>query len=167
MTFCKKNLSFVIVCVFIVACQSGDEEKQAAEDPNSTTTLESLITPEVAPQTSSGTIQDIWVLDSINNIAPDSNYFAHGTPYFDFNLEKNTIGGHTGCNGLSGKIKVNGQKLIFDSLVVSKEVCGDKGFEKKLLSGFRSGKTTYKILNDRLHLNVGAGSNYIFRRIRR
>lgn len=166
MTFCKKILALVIVCVSIVACQSGDKE-QAAQDSNSTSTLESLITPDVAPQTSSGTIQDIWVLDSINNIAPDSNYFAHGTPYFDFNLEKNTISGHTGCNGLNGKVKVNDQKLIFDSLVVSKEVCSDKGFEKKLLSGFRSGKTTYQILNDKLHLNVGPGSNYIFRRIRR
>jgi len=167
MSFCKKILSFVAACIFIAACQSGDKEKQAAEDPNSTTTLESLITPEGAPQTSSGTIQDIWVLDSINNIAPDSNYFAHGTPYFDINLEKNTISGHTGCNGLNGKIKLNGDKLIFDSLVVLKAVCSDKGFEKKLLTGFRSGNTTYKLLNDKLHLNVGSGSNYIFRRIRR
>jgi len=166
MTLVKKILPLITACSFIVAC-SGDKEKQAAENSNSTNSLESLITTDIAPQASSGTLQDIWVLDSINNIAPDSNYFAHGTPYFDFNLEKNTLGGHTGCNGLNGKLKVNGDKLIFDSLVVSKDVCNDKGFEKKLLAGFRSGNTTYKILNDRLHLNVGAGSNLIFRRIRR
>ena len=168
MILAKKNLFFIAVCFFLIACQSGDKEKQAAENPNSTSSLESLITTDIAPQAFSGTLQDIWVLDSINNIKQDSNYFAHGTPYFDFNLEKNTVSGHTGCNGLNGKLKVNGEKLVFDSLVLaSKEVCKDKGFEKKLLSGFRSGNTTYKLLNDQLHLNVGAGSNFIFRRIRR
>ena len=166
MTLFKKILSLIAACSFIVAC-SGDKEKQAEENSNATNTLESLITPDIATQPSSGNLQDIWVLDSINNIAPDSNYFAHGTPYFDISLEKNTISGHTGCNGLNGKLKVNGDKLTFDSLVVSKDVCKDKGFEKKLLAGFRGGNTTYKILNDKLHLNVGAGSNFIFRRIRR
>lgn len=165
MIFIKPALSLMIVCFCIAAC--GDKEKQAAENSNSASTLESLINPNDAIQPSSGTLQDIWVLDSINKKAPDSNYFAHGTPYFDFNLEKNTISGHTGCNGLNGKLKVNGEKLIFDSLVVAKEVCRDKGFEKPLLAGFRSGNTRYKILNDRLYLNVGAGSEFIFRRIRR
>jgi len=166
MIITKKNLFFVAVCVFIVACQSGDKEKQAETDPNSVNSLESLITPDATTQSSSGTIQDIWVLDSINNIAPDSNYFAHGTPYFDINLEKNTISGHTGCNGLNGKLKVDGNKVIFDSLVVAKAVCKDKGFEKKLISGFRSGNTTYKLVNDKLHLSTG-GTNHIFRKIRR
>ena len=169
MIFIRQTVFFMMVPFCISACdQSADKEKQAAENPNATSSLESLITPEGTPQASSGSIQDIWVLDSINKKAPDSNFFAHGTPYFDFNLEKNTISGHTGCNGLNGKVQATGEKLIFDSLVLaSKEVCKDKGFEKKLLSGFKSGKTSYKILNDKLYLNVGTGSEFIFRRIRR
>jgi len=168
MIISKRILALIVICSCMVACnQSGDKEQQAAEDPNATSTLEGLIAPSDPVQTSSNNLQDIWVLDSIDKKAPDSNYFAHGTPYFDLNLEKNTISGHTGCNGLNGKLKVNGQKLVFDSLVVSKEVCSDKGFEKKLLSGFRSGNTRYQILNDKLYLNVGAASEFIFRRIRR
>jgi heat shock protein HslJ len=161
----KKMLS-VLACSLIAAC-AGDKEEQAAENPNATNTVEGLITPEISTQASSGNLQDIWVLDSMNNIAPDSTYFAHGTPYFDLNLEKNTITGHTGCNGLNGKLKVNGDKLLFDSLVLTKQVCNDKGFEKKLVAGFKGGNTSYRILNDKLHLNVGPGSNLIFRRIRR
>ena len=167
MTTGNKILSLVLVYSSIVACNQSDKEKQAAEAPNATSTLESLANPSDAGQPSSTNLQDIWVLDSINKKAPDSNYFAHGTPYFDFNLEKSTISGHTGCNGLNGKLKVNGDKLTFDSLVVAKGICSDKGFEKKLLSGFRSGNTTYQILNDKLYLNVGAGSEFIFRKIRR
>lgn len=165
----KKIAAGIVICVSVTACnQSGDEEKQAGQNPTRTNAAETpLVVPNNSTQTTSGTLQDIWVLDSINNKAPDSNQFTRGTPYFDLNLDKKTITGHTGCNGLNGKLKVEGEKIRFDSLVVAKEVCSDKGFEKKLLTGFRSGKTTYKIINDKLHLNVGAGSEFIFRRIRR
>ena len=165
----KKIVIGIVIWVSVAACnQSGDEEKQAGQNPTSTNASETpLIVPNNPTQTTPGSLQDIWVLDSINNKAPDSNQFTRGTPYFDLNLDKKTITGHTGCNGLNGKVKVEGEKIRFDSLVVAKEVCSDKGFEKKLLSGFRSGNTTYKILNDKLHLNVGAGSEFIFRRIRR
>ena len=167
MLFSKKLLLATVICLSVISCNQSDNE-QAAQNSTSTTTAETpLIIPD-ATQTSSTNLQDIWVLDSINSIAPDSNYFAHGTPVLDLNLEKKTLTGHTGCNGVKGKIKVDGEKIIFDSLkLASNEVCRDKGFEKKLLSSFRSGNTTYKILNDKLHLNVGEGSNFIFRRIRR
>ena len=168
----KKIVFCMVVWFSVAACdQSGDEEKQAGQNSASTNTAETAETPLIVPnnptQTTSGGLQDIWVLDSINNTAPDSNQFTRGTPYFDLNLDKKTITGHTGCNGLNGKLKVDGEKIRFDDLVVAKEVCSDKGFEKKLLSGLRSGNTTYKIMNDKLHLNVGAGSEFIFRRIRR
>lgn len=154
----------MVIWLSVSACNQSSEEKQATTTNAAETPL---IIPNNPTQTTSGNLQDIWVLDSINNKAPDSNQFSRGTPYLDFNLDKKTITGHTGCNGLNGKLKAEGEKIRFDSLVVAKEVCSDKGFEKKLLSGFRSGKTTYKIINDKLYLSVGAGSEFIFRRIRR
>jgi heat shock protein HslJ len=165
----QKIVIGMMMWISTVACdQSADEEQQAGQNSANTNTAESPLTVPANPtQTTSGSLQDIWVLDSINNKAPDSNQFTRGTPYFDLNLDKKTISGHTGCNSLNGKLKVQGEKIRFDSLVVAKEVCSDKGFEKKLLSGFRTGNTTYKIINDKLHLNVGAGSEFIFRRIRR
>lgn len=167
MLLIKKTILVTTICYCAVACnQSGENEPNAAQ--NTAGTAENPLTiPNNPTQPSSTTLQDIWVLDSINKKAPDSNYFTRGTPYFDFNLDKKTIIGHTGCNGLNGKLKVEGEKIKFDSLVVAKGVCNDKGFEKKLLSGFRSGNTTYKIMNDKLYLNVGAGSEFTFRRIRR
>lgn len=164
MLFIKKTLFAIVICISVAACnQSGDKE-QAAQNSTSTNAAE---TPLIIPETPSTTLQDIWVLDSINNKAPDSNQFTRGTPYLDFNLDKKTITGHTGCNALNGKLNVEGEKINFDSLVVLKEVCKDKGFEKKLLSGFRSGNTSYKILNDKLYLNTGPGTLLTFRRIRR
>ena len=156
----KRPLSIVLACVFVIACNQSEDK-----DATATSTTESSLSTSPSPTTAT-TIQDIWVLDSLNNKAPDSNYFSHGTPYFDFNLDKKTFSGHTGCNGINGKLsEVNG-KLVFDSLQFSTEVCKDKGFEKKLLKAFKSG-VTYTILNDRLHMNIDPTTVYIFRKIRR
>ena len=156
----KRSLSIVLACVFVIACNQSEDK-----DATATSTTESSLSTSPNPTTST-TVQDIWVLDSLNNKAPDSNYFSHGTPYFDFNLDKKTFSGHTGCNGINGKLsEVNG-KLVFDSLQFSTEVCKDKGFEKKLLKAFKSG-VTYTILNDRLHMNIDPTTVYIFRKIRR
>ena len=169
MLLIKKTLFVTAICLSIAACdQSGDNEKQAEQTSTTTKVAETPLTiPDNSTQTPSTGLQDIWVLDSINNIAPDSNYFAHGTPYFDLNLDKKTITGHTGCNALNGKLDVKGEKIIFDDLVIAKEVCNDKSFEKKLVSGFRSGNTTYAIVNDKLYLNAGPDFSVVFRRIRR
>ena len=156
----KRSLSIVLACVFVIACNQSEDK-----DATATSTTESSLSTSPSPTTVT-TIQDIWVLDSLNNKAPDSNYFSHGTPYFDFNLDKKTFSGHTGCNGINGKLsEVNG-KLVFDSLQFSTEVCKDKGFEKKLLKAFKSG-VTYNILNDKLYMNIDPGTVYIFRKIRR
>jgi heat shock protein HslJ len=169
MQFVLKPSLFVLACFFIVACgQSGDKENQTTTDQNVTNTSESslTVTPNV-PTTSSTNLQDIWVLDSINSKPFDSSLFHSGTPFLDFNLDKKTVSGHSGCNGINGKLKVTKEKLIFDSLVITKQTCNDKGFEKKLLKGLKSRNLGYKIINDELYLNIELGTVYTFRRIRR
>ena len=163
-TFQIRSLfSIIMIVVFcFLSCKSGDDTNSSDNTPIATD-----ITPITPASSTTTTIQDIWVLDSINKKAPDSNYFDHGTPYFDFNLEKNTVNGHTGCNGVTGKVKVEGENLIFDSLVVTSQTCKNKSFENKLLKGFRSGKTTYQIQNEKLYLKVDPSNEYIFRKIRR
>ena len=159
----SRSLSLILVCICAISCGQSEDQEAVTTTTNATTTESTLGNANI---TSSTNIQDIWVLDSINNIAPDSNYFSHGTPYFDFNLDKKTISGHTGCNGLNGKVNVQDNKLTFDSLDVAKDVCKDKGFEKKLLKAFKNG-VSYTVSNDKMYMNIEPGTVYIFRRIRR
>ena len=165
MSFILKLSTFAFACFFMIACNQSDEN-EAGSNQNA---IAPLIVPNDTSQTpaTTPTLYEIWVLDSINNKAPDSNFFSHGSPYLDFNLEKKTLTGHTGCNGITGKLNVQGEKLIFDSLVVTSQTCKNKDFERKFVNGFKSGKTTYRLLNDNLHLNIGSGTNLIFRKIRR
>lgn len=164
----KRFLPVIIICVCATACNNSEDDQANTTVINTNTAQSPLVVSPGADAavTASSAIQDIWVLDSINNIMPDSNYFAHGTPYFDLNLDKKTISGHTGCNGLNGKLKIEADKFAVDSMKVAKEVCKDKGFEKKLLKGFKNG-IAYNLSNNKLYMKIDAGTVYVFRRIRR
>ena len=171
--FRMKVLAVVTIAAsfFMISC-GGTDENSTASSP--TTNAIPLIVPDNAAPVATPavdtttTIYNTWVVDSINGKIPDSGYFAHGSPYIGFNNETKAISGFVGCNGINGKFKVNGQRLTFDSLTVSSQECKGKGrdFEQKLLAGFKSGKTTYKIQNGLLYLNAGSGSNSIWRKIR-
>ncbi|HEV8272734.1 MAG TPA: hypothetical protein VGQ04_15590, partial [Chitinophagaceae bacterium] len=90
MSFKLKLSAFVLACLSVIACnQSGENEAGSNQNAGTNTAAIPLIVPTDAAQTTATTptIYDIWVLDSINNKAPDSNFFSHGTPYFDFNEE--------------------------------------------------------------------------------
>lgn len=164
----RKILLALVLIAVLYSCQSDDKKKV---DPNSTTTVESALAPDsnsLQPNPPSSTnLQDIWVLDSINNDPMLPEQFSHGTPYMELDTAANIAKGHTGCNSFNSSLKINGNKITFEKLVALKQVCNDKGFEKNFLKGLRSGNVTYKILNDKLYLNTGLNSVYVFRRIRR
>ena len=165
-------LSFTFICFSIIGC-SGDDQ-QNGTDQNAPNTLESLLNPNASSTaTTPGTTQasnkldDIWVLAMVNSEQKYEVNLVNNTPVLDIDSAKNTMSGHTGCNSLSGKLKVHGNRLVFDSLrMTSTQPCKDKGFEKKLVSSLKSGNTTYRIVNDTLHLSLG-GAELIYRRIRR
>jgi len=165
-------LSVASLSICFIACK-GDEN-QNGTDQNAPNTLASLINPNAnsatatSTTTGSASINDIWVLAAINSKEKYDVNFVNNTPVIDLDSAKKSMSGHTGCNSLSSKLKMAGNKLIFDNLkLTSSQPCNDKGFEKKLMSSFKSGNTTYKISNDSLYLNVGAGAEFIYRRIRR
>ena len=166
------TLSFVFICSCFFAC--GDDEQQNSTNQNASNTLSSLINPNANSATpttnanpSLNTLQDTWILAMINSEQKYEVNLVNNIPLLNLDSAKSSMTGHTGCNGLSSKLRVRGNKLVFDSLrVTSSQPCNDKGFEKKLVSSFKGGNTTYKIVNDTLHLSLG-GAELIYRRIRR
>jgi len=165
-------LSIVLTSFYFVAC--GDDE-QNGTDQNAPNTLESLINPNAnsatnpttAAKVSSGSLQDLWVLSRINSKQNYNVNLASNVPTLELDTAKNSLSGHTGCNSLSGKLKIRGNKLLSDDVkLTSNQPCTDTGFEKKLISSFKSGNTTYKLVSDTLYLNVG-GAEFVYRRISR
>lgn len=170
------SILFFSGSLYFVSC-SSDEQKNGT-DQNAPNTLESLINPNANTSNPSATIssvsqgstsvQDIWVLAGINSKEKYDVNLVNNTPMLDLDSAKSSLSGHTGCNSLSGKVKIKGNTLLFDSVhLTSNQPCKDNRFEKKLLSSLKSGSTSYKIVNDTLSMNVGGGTNFYFRRIRR
>lgn len=168
------SLAFVFFC--FIGC--NEEAQPTSTDQSASNTLESLINPNTESATGTTTatpvvqgsmsINDIWVLSRIASLENYEVNLATNVPMLDIDSTKKTIKGHTGCNSLEGKLKVRGNKLLFEKVqLTSNQECNDKGFEKKLLGSFKSDRTTYKILNDSLFLNVGGGAEFVYRRIRR
>jgi hypothetical protein len=63
---------------------------------------------------------------------------------------------------------MQGEKISFDSLVFAKQTCKkNSNVEKKIVRGFKKGNLGYKIVSDKLYLDIEPGSVFIFRRIRR
>jgi len=167
----------IFTAISFVACNGDDQ--QNGTDQNSPNTLESLLNPNAnsaTPATStnamttSGTksVNDIWVLAGVNSKEKYEVNLVNNTPMLTVDSIKSNITGHTGCNSIEGKIKIQGDKLVFNNVkLTSNQPCNDKGFEKKLLSSLKSGPLSYKIANDTMSLNVGGGAEFLFRRIRR
>ena len=144
-----KLSTVLLICFFIIACgQSEDKEAGSNQNATSTNTTENPLTIPANPiptTSTSQTIYAVWVLDSVNNKLIDSTQFSgRGKPYFNFDLEKKSLAGFTGCGGINGKLKTQGEKLIFDSLVVTNQDCKIKDFEKKLLLDLKAEKQRIK-----------------------
>lgn len=167
-------LFFTIISLAFLACNSNDQ--QNGTDQNAPNTLESLInqnanstaTTTTTLSTGSMGVNDIWVLAGVNSKEKYNVNLVNNTPMLDLDTAKSSFTGHTGCNSLKGKMKILGNKLVFSNVALtSDQPCIDQGFEKKLLSSFKSGPLAYKIANDTMALNGGGGTEFFFRRIRR
>ena len=168
-------LPVIFISVCFISCKGNDEENST--DATAPNTLESLLNPNANSATPSSSttqatagsksVNDIWVLAGVNSKEKYDVNLVNNTPMMTLDSAKNSVTGHTGCNSIEGKLKVQANKLQFNDVkLTSQQPCNDKGFEKKLLSSFKSGPLAYKIVNDTMSLNAGS-TEFLFRRIRR
>jgi heat shock protein HslJ len=109
-------------------------------------------------------LHDIWVLDSINNkrIKPDD--FTKKLPYLELNLKEKKVFGSTGCNTISGPIKIMGKKIYIGKLATTRMACKDTDFEKAYLQGLENKIIPYKTTTGKLYLQVSTGEVFIYKK---
>ena len=106
---------------------------------------------------SSSTTADLsgtWTLKYITGprIAFDGLY-PEKKPHVTFDISKNTISGNNSCNGFSGEVAIDGDKIAFDKIIQTMMACegiGEQTFSKTL-----SAVTSYKVENNILSLYAG------------
>lgn len=75
--------------------------------------------------TDTGSINNKWTAESINGIKTDSAVYKDGFPVLEFNSEKGTVTGSTGCNSLNGSLNVTGSTLKISDIITTKMFCVD------------------------------------------
>jgi len=76
-------------------------------------------------------LHDIWALRRVDNENTKGNLRS---AYLEFNLTMNKVYGNTGCNALSGDLKVKEDTIYLINLMVTEKYCEGFGNEQEYLN---------------------------------
>ena len=108
-------------------------------------------------------IHDIWVLESINGVTYSRAEGQSLHPTIEIYLEEARFSGNTGCNSMSGKVKVERSTILFSDIITTKMFCSDVD-EVSFLSALKEADS-YKIEKMRLYLFNDEKEIFVFRKI--
>jgi heat shock protein HslJ len=95
-------------------------------------------------------LHDIWVLESIGGKTYSRVENQNLHPTIEIYLAEERFSGNTGCNNISGKVKVNGGEISFSDITMTKMFCVDVD-ETSFLTALKKANK-YKIEKMRLYL---------------
>ncbi|MEM6398224.1 MAG: META domain-containing protein [Bacteroidota bacterium] len=81
---------------------------------------------------------------------------AEGNARLKFN-EDGVAGGHTGCNSMGGDYKVQGNKVIFGPLMMTKMYCANTAQQERAVTFILGDTVTAELKNEQLHLFNDSG----------
>ena len=102
-----------------------------------------------------------WMLSGINGNAVN---LTKNAPFLNFDANKGTAGGHSGCNSFGGDYEVTGSSIKFGDMIQTMMACGFEGrmeVERGFLEGLRNADR-YEIRGDRLIFYQGDREILVF-----
>ncbi len=179
----KRIALIFAVSISMLACNQSQKDEDTSKKignidtvstntlkPDTTTIKTSIPKPDTTTVKTINTVspeslQNFWVLESVDGKLLNPNDFPNGMPYFELNLAKNKVSGYAGCNGMNGSIKVQGKNIIFGKLITTKSTCSVQDFENSYLDGLSGHKVPYTIEGTKLYLTVEPKRIFIYRKI--
>ena len=180
----------VAVSTSIVACNQTEDKEIGTIDSTNTSTVKvdtttintnsvkadtaTINTKPVNPDTAiqriittapTASLQNFWVLESVDGKPLDPKNFPNGTPYFELNVKNNKVQGHAGCNGINGSIKVQGKNIVFGNLITTKATCSAQDFENSYLRGLSDHAIPFRIEGAKLYLTLEPNRIFVYRKI--
>lgn len=95
-------------------------------------------------------LNDIWVLESINEVPADEKNYMKGLPRLEINIKEMRFSGNGGCNSINGKIESKGDKVKFGPVISTRMMCPGN-YESEFLTALNNAES-FKIENNRLYL---------------
>ena len=108
-------------------------------------------------------INGLWQLLYVNGNKVTKEQAGKEIPQLAFNTTDNTLTGSTGCNRITGKIRVNSYLVEFDNLAATRMFCNNAIYETPLLQLLR-GSLSYTLENEELIFTKEGKQVLVFRR---
>jgi len=108
-------------------------------------------------------INGFWQLVSVNGNKVTKEQSGKEIPFLEFKTADNTVAGSTGCNKITGKIRVTSYLVDFESLAATRMLCSNANYETALLQLLR-GSLSYTLENEALFFTKEGKQVLVFRR---
>lgn len=108
-----------------------------------------------------------WILEKINNRTLVAAEFAKGFPEFTFELAKNKVSGHDGCNMVSSTMEVLGSKIKFNPFTSTKMACPNAKTENNFLHLISNQTVDYYFKEGQLYFYLPDDSIIVFKKVNR
>lgn len=106
-----------------------------------------------------------WILEKINNRTLSAADFSKGLPEFIFELAKNKVSGHDGCNTVSSTMEVLGAKIKFNPFLSTKMACPNIKAENNFLHLLSNQTIDYYFKNGQLFFYLPDDSIVVFGKV--
>ena len=107
-------------------------------------------------------INDKWTADSINGIKTDSAVYRDNFPFLEFNSEKGTVLGSTGCNSLYGSLIISGLTLKIYDITATKMFCSE--IDEITFLSILKNADNYEIRDGKLYFYSGKDLKMVLRK---
>lgn len=114
-------------------------------------------------QTADYRLNDIWVLESINDIQADAKNYMKGLPVIEIHINDMTFMGNSGCNSISGKFESKGENIKFGPAASTRMMCPGN-YEAEFLKALNNSES-FKIENNRLYLKQDGKTLIVFKKV--
>lgn len=109
-------------------------------------------------------LNDIWVLETLNNIPQSSTMFPGGIPTIEFNLGNNKMSGTDGCNKIAADVEIRGNRIRFSGFYPNERICPQNRVQKIFSEMVSNHLVDYYIENGKLVFYLEDDSKVIFKR---
>jgi heat shock protein HslJ/uncharacterized membrane protein len=108
-------------------------------------------------------LNDIWVLESINDLQTDEKNYMKGLPTIEIKIIEMSFMGHGGCNSINGKFESKGDSIKFGPVASTRMMCPGN-YESEFLNAL-SNSESFKIENNRLYLMQDGKILIVFKKV--
>ncbi len=108
-------------------------------------------------------LQGKWVLEKIGTTSIIPNEY-NKVPEINLDIIEGSMSGNNGCNSIGGKIEVQGKRIQFANLLMTKMACNKKSIDKIIAGQITGQLVSYYFKDGKLFLYLPDDSLLVFKR---